>query len=338
MAPVSRSIGFSGALLASLFLQAPAAADEAPRLSLPIACEPGKTCFIQSYVDMDSGPGSRDFACGAATYEGHKGTDFRLLSTERAQSKVAVLASADGTIKGGRDGMPDVFARQIGLDALKGRECGNGVVIDHGQGWETQYCHMLKGSVATKPGDRVKRGQRLGDVGYSGQADFAHVHLEIRHNGKTVDPFSGLEPDSPCSAEAASKPGLWDEPAVKAFAYANGQIIQAAFSGALPNLDALEVSDSAPPPTRTSGQLVFFVRMTNLRAGDRIRVSINGPDGFAVDNTSEPLDRNKATFLSYAGKKLTAAAWPRGRYKGAGKILRGETVVTETSAEVDLTD
>ena len=78
--------------------------------------------------------------------------------------------------------------------------------------------------------------------------------------------------------------------------------------------------------------------MTNLRAGDRIRVSISGPEGFAVDNTSAPLDRNKATYLSYAGKKLTAAAWPQGRYKGAAKILRGEAVVTETSAELDLAD
>ena len=325
-------------MLASIGLQSPVLADESPRLSLPLACEPGKTCFIQSYVDMDSGTGVRDFACGTATYEGHKGTDFRLLSTERAQSKVAVLASADGTIKGGRDGMPDVFARQIGLDALKGRECGNGVVVDHGQGWETQYCHMLKGSVALKTGDAVKRGQRLGDIGYSGQADFAHVHLEVRHNSKIVDPFSGLEPDSACSADATSKPGLWDAAAVKAFAYANGQIIQAAFSGALPNLDALEVSDSAQPPTRNSAQLVFFARMTNLRAGDRIRVSVNGPGNFAIDNTSEPLDRNKSTYLSYAGKKLTATAWPQGRYKGTAKILRGEAVVSEVNAQLDLAD
>ncbi len=34
---------------------APASAQDAPRLSMPLACDPGKTCFIQHYVDIDDG-------------------------------------------------------------------------------------------------------------------------------------------------------------------------------------------------------------------------------------------------------------------------------------------
>jgi D-3-phosphoglycerate dehydrogenase len=57
--------------------------------------------------------------------------------------------------------MPDTGLR----GEIAGRECGNGVVIAHEDGWETQYCHMRRGSVAVQPGERVARGQTLGLVG-----------------------------------------------------------------------------------------------------------------------------------------------------------------------------
>ncbi len=50
--------------LASVAVQA-AFAEDRPQLSLPLACEPHKTCFIQNYVDLDPGAGVRDYACGS---------------------------------------------------------------------------------------------------------------------------------------------------------------------------------------------------------------------------------------------------------------------------------
>ena len=35
-----------------------------PLLSFPVACEIGATCFVQNYVDHDSGPGAKDYRCG----------------------------------------------------------------------------------------------------------------------------------------------------------------------------------------------------------------------------------------------------------------------------------
>ena len=74
----------------------PAAADTPPSLSLPLKCSLGKDCFIQQYTDIDPGPEARDYRCGSATYDGHKGTDFRVLSLEAAARGVPVLASAPG--------------------------------------------------------------------------------------------------------------------------------------------------------------------------------------------------------------------------------------------------
>ena len=51
---------------------------QTPLLALPLDCEPGITCWIPNHVDMNLGPGVKDYACGSNTYNGHKGTDFAI--------------------------------------------------------------------------------------------------------------------------------------------------------------------------------------------------------------------------------------------------------------------
>ncbi len=311
---------------------------ERPRLSLPIACEVGKTCFIQSYVDVDPGPGVRDYACGGATYEAHNGTDFRLNSAAQSDQGVAVLASADGTVKGTRDGMQDIFAKQLGKEVLQGRECGNGVVVDHGGGWETQYCHMRRGSIAVRSGDKVTRTQRLGDVGYSGMAEFAHLHLTLRHNGQIVDPFSGRAQNAECASHPREAQGLWEESAVTALQYMGSQFMAASFTASVPELNALERNHAQTEPNAKSEQLIFFARLLNARAGDSIRVTIKGPAGFDTEKTSPPIERNKATYMVYAGKRRTLPSWPAGKYEGEAQLLRGGSVISEMRSETMISD
>lgn len=342
--PLSRH-GLTRSLTAILALFAAttrAEADDAPagdtgpprlELSLPVSCEPGKTCFIQHYVDVDTGPASRDFACGSATYDGHDGTDFRFLSAAQVRRGVPVLAAADGIVKGLRDGMQDTFVRDTGKAGLAGRECDNGVVLDHGSGWETQYCHMRQGSIRVAKGMTVKRGQQLGDVGYSGLADMAHLHFTVRHGGAVLDPYTGHSQDGSCNRQPDTSRALWDDGARRAFSYANGEIIAADFATRIPGWAELEQDhEAAGRPDAHSDQFVFFARLTNLRGGDRIRMKLTGPDGFFVENTSEPMDRNKAIYASAVGKRLSAPAWGRGTYQGEAQIIRDGSVVAERRA------
>ncbi len=315
---------------------AKASAQGRPELSLPLACEPHKTCFVQSYVDLDSGPGIRDFSCGTATYEKHEGTDFRVLSAEAAKSGVPVLASADGTIKGVRDGVTDIFAKQSDPAAIKGKECGNGVVVDHGSGWETQYCHMKQGSVVVSKGQVVKRGDRLGDVGFSGLADFAHVHLSVRHNEKVIDPFLPDAVDGACQREAIGS-GMWLPSAAASFPYKNGEILMSGFTGEPPDHAALESDHTRVAPLGpTSPALLFYGRFVNLVAGDRVRLVITGPGGTLVEQLANPIDRNKASFTSYAGKKRKDAPWPPGRYEGRVEIVRDGAVIAAAVGTHDM--
>jgi len=306
-----------------------AKSDDTPRLSVPIACTLGETCFIQNYVDVDPGPGALDYMCGSATYNTHSGTDFRLNSSAQSRIGVGVLAAADGTVKRGRDGMADIFVNTARTKSLKGRECGNGVVIDHGAGWETQYCHMQQGSLAVRAGDKVARGHRLGDVGYSGKAEFAHLHFSVRHNGEIIDPFSGRGQNAVCSSQTTKTEGLWEESAAKVLDYKSSQTFAVSFSDSVPVLDALERNHVAATPHKKSGKLIFFARFLNLRRGDRIRLTIEGPADFQVNKVSTPLERNKATYMAYIGKRRRRPSWTPGQYEGKAQVLRGDTVISE---------
>src|SRR5258706_5989149 len=91
------------ALLAAWSAIAPAA----PALALPIACEMGKSCVLQNYVDHDPGPGARDYRCGRLTYNGHKGTDIRVIDLPAFRKGVPVLAAAARPVRAIRHRLSD---------------------------------------------------------------------------------------------------------------------------------------------------------------------------------------------------------------------------------------
>lgn len=78
------------------------------------------------------------------------------------------------------------------------RGFGNHVIIDHGYGYETLYAHMnrFNNLYVGKP---IKRGDVIGYVGSTGLSTAPHLHYEVHHNGKKVDPanyyFNDLSPE-----------------------------------------------------------------------------------------------------------------------------------------------
>src|SRR3954471_1267679 len=137
----------SALMFASVLIVAGARAEEL-QFRLPVACEIGRSCEVQHYVDRDLAGGSKDYQCGTLTYDGHDGTDFRVPDLAAQRAGVDVVAAARGRVLRIRDGVADISVRELGRERVEGTECGNGVVIAHEGGFETQYCHLAKGSLA----------------------------------------------------------------------------------------------------------------------------------------------------------------------------------------------
>jgi murein DD-endopeptidase MepM/ murein hydrolase activator NlpD len=86
----------------------------------------------------------------------------------------------------------DVVAVAAGIVTWSGERTGYGnlVEINHGDGYITRYAHNERTLVAV--GEKVKRGDAIALMGSTGHSTGPHVHFEVLHNGRQVDPLEFL--------------------------------------------------------------------------------------------------------------------------------------------------
>lgn len=300
-----------------LSLAAPVGARDL-QIGFPVACELGETCYIQHYVDRDPGPGRADFTCGALTNDGHKGTDIALPSLAAMNAGVDVLATAPGVVARIRDEMPDIRSNDPSAPNISGRECGNGLVIDHGGGWETQYCHLRQNSITVVPGRRVRMGEVLGQIGLSGWTEFPHVHVTLRKDGNVVDPFDTANQQS-CGG--MSEP-LWLDP----MPYQPGGFIAAGMATNVPDFEALKAGTPQAPVMRNTPMVVWGL-MFGSRAGDLVDMTIMDPTGQVIHEGQATLDRPQAQLFRASGRRPPEGGWAPGTYRAEIKLIREGEIV-----------
>lgn len=309
-----------GFVALACLLAGPALADP-PALSLPLDCQIGQTCYIEDYLDNDPAPGKQlDFACGSNSRDAHKGTDFALLSLDL--NTTDVLASAPGTVLRIRDSMADDRLMRGVTDE---NACGNAVLLDHGDGWQTLYCHMALGSLAVRPGQQVARGTPLGRVGMSGQSNHPHVHLSVMHDGAEVDPFR------PEATGTCGDPGptLWQV----APPYTPTRMVTAGFSDAVPEMEAVRSGSARLDSASSQAPLVVYTLMTQAQHGDLLVLRATGPQGEVFDR-SMVLKAPQLTIMRAAGRKAPPGGWPSGDYIGEATLTRKGAVIAHRWAYV----
>lgn len=299
---------------------------EAISLDFPVDCTLGETCFLQQTMDRDAGPGWRDFTCGAASYDGHGGTDIRVADLEAMQqAPVQVNAAAAGTVRAVRDGIED---RGL-LSAPEGLGCGNGVAITHPDGWETQYCHLMNGSVAVAAGQDVSAGTPLGLIGYSGNTEFPHLEFILRQDGLAVDPF---DPSDLAQCGLGAQP-LWSQEVPVQLS----GILSVGFSTGIPAFDAIKAGTADLQTLATSDPaLVLWGYVHGSVPGDTLLLRIIGPDGSVVHENPVMLERAQAELFRASGRRTPMGGWPQGAYSGEVSLIRGGVVIDTRMATIPM--
>nr|WP_254696056.1 M23 family metallopeptidase [Palleronia sp. THAF1] len=99
----------------------------------------------------------------------HSGTDFA------GSHGTPIVSTADGVV----------------IHAGRAGGYGNLVKIRHEFGIETRYAHLSR--IRVKVGQRVSRGDRIGDMGNTGRSTGTHLHYEVRVGGKAVNPMTYIK-------------------------------------------------------------------------------------------------------------------------------------------------
>ena len=320
---VTRSLHILTLLVGLLTGPSPIFADDAlPRpsdqiaLDLPAQCRLGETCWVVNYVDGDSSVAAKDFHCHERTYNGHDGVNLAIRDRGVMEQGVSVIAAAPGMVRRVRDGVADVgLSKSNSREAIAGRECGNGVVIDHGYGLETQYCHLKQHSIRVTVGKLVERGAELGLIGLSGKTEFPHVHLTLRHDGHVIDPFTGRSREAGCGGQGHS---LWRDLRIT---YEDVALYHAGFSSEEPQIDAIRGGYAVSKPlSADAATLVLWVDIFGVQADDRLRMQITAPDGRVILDRTPQINRTQARRFIFAGLRRQSCAWPSGTYNGALRL------------------
>jgi hypothetical protein len=156
-------------------------------------------------------------------------------------------------------------------------------------------------------------------VGQSGKAEFPHVHFHVRHDGRVVDPFVGVEATEPCEATAAS---LWRPDLMDILKYRPFTIYNAGFAAGRPDLIRIRNGRHDDAQLRTtSPAMTVWVEAFGVREGDQVLYRIIRPDGESVHERRVTIAKKYARWFGFSGLR-NAVSWPRGLYIGEITITR----------------
>ncbi len=251
----------------------------------PLGCQLERDCWIGNYVDRDPGSGIRDYGAGAITYDGHTGTDYLVNGFSAMDAGIDVLAAAGGTVIGIQDGFPDRCREDCTTPP-------NLILIVHPDETASAYVHLKRGSILVKEGDVVSRGQKIAEVGSSGDSSDPHLHFEVLRK----DPLRAVDPYANTGDPHVT---LWEKP-TDYQGFGRPQIARMILSKSSEEVKSW--SDDVQASSRFTSQDVLNVHLYGYRAprGGKLEIRLLDAAGELAASQTEmiPVDAAYAHFSS----------------------------------------
>ena len=292
-----------------------ASAEPPPFAFYPQAGIPWQDLYFANFVDLDPGPGTLDWTCGAQTYDTHTGEDSIIRSFREKRIGVPVFAARDGQVIEVENIFPDERTAENMMPV------DNHVIISsiggHGR---TVYGHLRR-DVLVRRGQNVVAGQQIGYTASSGHSTWPHLHFTAKWDFKVYETFAG--PCRPGVSYWLSQPQTPTAPYARDFTFSTEP-----FGGRRdPPWDEARRTGTF---LRGERDLYFRVELAFFDGGP-MHLTILRPDGSAA------LDAERPTPLQ--GYRATWASWherldldQNGRWRL--RLQTGNTTLVDAPFEV----
>ena len=251
----------------------------AESFQLPLKCHLGHTCFVETHQEVAE---KKDVPCGVSPL-----LKFRISAFQRKASPFSLIyPAATGTISSLETNHPDFLSQKINGQGKPA--CGNRVVIDHGHGWQTTYCHLRKDSSDhLKIGQKVTLDHAIGAIGLSGDTTFPHLGFFITKNKLFVNPHYGIQTNpQKCNRTAAP---LWDQKTQEQLKKSHDpQLISMGVADIEPDLPSLILNTSALTSSPNPEALYVYALLGNSSPKDRVIITVQDQEGQLLAHNITP--------------------------------------------------
>jgi murein DD-endopeptidase MepM/ murein hydrolase activator NlpD len=289
---------------------------EGSTFAFPLGCRLGSDCWLGNYVDRDKRSGSaRDYEEGELTYDQHEGTDYLVNGFAAMDLGIDVLAAAAGIVVLAEDSFPDRCTDNCPAATE------NYVFLGHADGTVTTYFHLRKGSVLVTPGETVRRGQKIAEVGSSGSSTDPHLHFDWLepHSMTYLDPFTTTE-------DTYVTP--WESPSPYQ-GYDGVSVARIALSRQLVELASWSVDPPAATALKTGDSIFIYAYVVRPEQGRRYSIQLRDGTGTVRDTVTQIPDASAAYFWLPVPVTL---AGPAGTWEI--RLLDGERLVKKMRFQV----
>jgi hypothetical protein len=190
------------------------------------------------------------------------------------------------------------------------------------------YCHLKKSSIIVRVGDEVKAGDKLAQIGLSGNTEFPHLHLTLWKGKEKLDPFTADSINAPCGKKQIK--GLWK----KLIPYTPTAILGDGFVDAVPKVNAMrDTPSNLSQISATAPVIAYWVELMGTRQGDQLSFSITQPDGKELASVRQTVKKSQAVFFQFIGKR-NRTGLAAGKYQAKFTLARAGKPLLSAQREV----